>query len=184
METFADPNKIVEQFGFTPGMHVADLGSGAGFYTLASARLVGDKGRVYAVDIRPEMLQQIKTAAGMEHLNNIEVIHGDLEEDRGTRLKDGSVDAVIVANTLFQLQDKEKCAKEAIRICEEGGKIYVIDWKESFGGIGPSHEDIFPEEKARGIFEKVGCTFEGPINARNYHYGFVCNVANVIKKEQ
>lgn len=171
---FVDPNKIAEQFGFSPGMRVADLGSGVGFYTLATARLVGNAGRVYAVDIRPEMLQQIKTLAEREHLNNVEVIHGDLEEPKGTRLKDGSVDAVIVANTLFQLEEPEHCAEEAMRIVKKDGNIFVIDWKESFGGIGPHKDDVIREEKAKEMFEKVGCIVVKDVNAQNYHYGFVC----------
>lgn len=178
---FVDPNKIVEQFGFTPGMHVADLGIGAGFYTLATARLVGDKGRVYAVDIRPEMLAQVKTLAEKEHLNNIEVIHGDLEEPRGTRLKDGSMDAVIVANTLFQIENRKQCIEEAARICKEGGKIYFIDWRESFGGLGPQENDVVKEEDVKKLFEEAGCTVTDTINAQQYHYGFVCVSNNVIK---
>lgn len=170
---FVDPKKIVEQFGLTPGMRVADFGCGAGFYSLASARLVGEKGRVYAIDVREDMLKQLKTEAERERLENIEIIHGDLEDPRGSKLKDEGVQVVILANTLFQLDEPEKCVAEALRVLEKGGKIFVIDWKESFGGLGPQEENVISEEDARKLFAREGCEITGEINAQNYHYGFV-----------
>lgn len=169
---FVDPRKIVEQFGLTPGMRVADFGCGPGFYTLACARLVGEKGRVYAIDIQEDLLKQLKTEAQREHIENIEIIRGDLEEAGGSTLKEGSVGVVILANTLFQLDEPQKCVDEALRVIEKGGKIFVIDWKESFGGLGPQKENVISQDDARKLFEREGCEITRDINAQNYHYGF------------
>lgn len=173
---FGEPSTIISQFGVTLGQNIADLGSGSGFYTLALAKEVGGKGKVYAVDIHEEMLQHIKTAGARENLDNIEVIKGDLEEERGTRLADKSVDGVIIANTLFQLEKPEACIKEAMRIVVDGGKMLVVDWKESFGGLGPQPEHVISEEKAKKMFADAGCEVVTDINAKKYHYGFVCQV--------
>ncbi|MDO8590405.1 MAG: methyltransferase domain-containing protein, partial [bacterium] len=67
---FSDPQKNIEQFGLQPGGLVADLGSGAGFYTIAAARAVGNSGRVYAIDILKDMLQKIKNEAQRSGIHN------------------------------------------------------------------------------------------------------------------
>src|SRR3954447_5970259 len=59
-----------------PGDTVCDMGCGNGFYTLKLAKLVGKDGRVIAVDIQPEMLELLKTAAKTEKLTNIEPVLG------------------------------------------------------------------------------------------------------------
>ena len=60
---FTDPQKNIKELGLTPGMHIADLGAGSGFYVLEAAKRVGDKGRVYAVDVQKDILQKIKNRA-------------------------------------------------------------------------------------------------------------------------
>jgi ubiquinone/menaquinone biosynthesis C-methylase UbiE len=173
---FVDPKTVISQFGVTPGQNIADLGSGAGFYSLALAHEVGGKGKVYAVDIQEDLLKQLKTAGEQENLDNIEIIRGDLEEEKGTKLADKSVDGVVIANTLFQLEKPEICVKEAMRIVAPEGKMLVVDWRESFGGLGPQEEHVIPEERAKKMFEDAGCEVIEDINTKKYHYGFVCKV--------
>ena len=69
-------------------MHVADLGAGSGHYTLAAAKKVGESGRVYAIEVQKDLLTRIKNLAQTEHINNVEVIWGDVENRGGTKLKD------------------------------------------------------------------------------------------------
>jgi len=173
---FVDPAKCLQRFGLEPGLRVADLGCGAGFYTLAVAREVGDKGRVYAVDIRTDMLEQIRTHAEREHLDNVEVVQGELEDTNGTHLADDSVHASIIANTLFQLESPKQCIAEAARITEDNGRVLIVEWSESFGGLGPPEDRIVSEEKARTWCTEAGLTIEESLNAAHYHYGFICRI--------
>ncbi|MBI2475978.1 MAG: methyltransferase domain-containing protein [Candidatus Taylorbacteria bacterium] len=170
---FSDPQKNIEQFSLAPGSHVADLGSGAGFYTMAAARAVGKLGRVYAIDALKEMLQKIKNEAQRSGLPNIEALWGDIEKLGGTRLADASVDSALVCNTLFQLERKNDFPLEVKRILKPGGRVLVVDWKESFGGLGPQPEHVFSEEDARSLFEKAGFDFERGIKAGEHHYGLI-----------
>ena len=102
---FSDPQRNIEQFELTEGMSVADLGAGSGFYSISAARVVGD-GKVYAVDVQRDLLTKLSGDAQKSHLTNIEVIWGDAEKSGGTKLGNDSMDAVIISNILFQLQDK------------------------------------------------------------------------------
>ena len=170
---FSDPKKNIEQLELTEGMHVADLGSGSGFYTLAAAKAVGATGRVFSVDIQKDLLARLKNTATKEHLNNVEVICGDLEKPGSTHLRDFSVDVAIASNILFQLKEREAFVKEIKRIVKPGGRAFVVDWMDSFGGIGPQANDVVTLEKAKSLFEKEGFVLNKNISAGAHHYGLI-----------
>lgn len=153
-------------------MHVADLGSGSGHYSLAAARLLGG-GRVFAIDVQKGLLDKLKDEAVKAHLSNIDIVWGDLEKMGGTRLKDGSVDVAIVANLLFQIGHKDHFLAEVKRILKSKGKIVVVDWTDSFGGLGPQSNMLVPELAAKELFEKAGFTSDGSIMAGSHHYGLI-----------
>lgn len=170
---FSDPAKNIEQFGLSGGMFVADFGAGSGFYTMSSAKAVGEKGRVYAIDIQKELIQKIKNQANVEHLSNIEIIWGDVEKIGGTKMRDDSVDAVIIANILFQVKEKNNICLEAKRILKKGGKVLVVDWADSFAGLGPRQEDVFSPSSAKEIFQKNDFVFDREFGAGEHHYGLI-----------
>ncbi len=170
---FSDPQKNVEQFTPKLGSLVADLGSGSGHYSLALARAVGDKGKVYSIDIQKDLLAKLKNEANQTGLFNIEVIWGDVEKIGGSRVKSEFLDGAVVSNLLFQVTDKETLIKEAYRLLKKDGRIMVIDWSDSFGGLGPHREAVITKEKARELFEQSGFVFDREIQAGEHHYGLI-----------
>lgn len=172
---FSDPEKNIRQFKLQEGNYVADLGAGSGFYSIETARIVGDRGRVYAVEVQKELVQSVKNKAISEHLHNVEVVWGDIEEIEGTKLKEGSVDAVILSNIIFQIEDKQGLINETKRILKKNGRLLIIDWTDSHGGLGPENSAVFPMTEARSLFEQNGFVFEDKINAGAHHYGFTMN---------
>lgn len=170
---FSDPVKNVEQCGIQAGMDIADFGSGSGHYSMAASKALMATGRVYAVDVQKDLLTKLKNASVKEGLYNIEVIWGDIEKPNGVKLRDASVDLVFVCNLLFQLEDKPSAIKEAKRILKPGGRILVIDWSDSFGGIGPKADAVVKKATAMEMFEKAGFSIEKEIFAGAHHYGFI-----------
>jgi arsenite methyltransferase len=170
---FSDPEKNIEQLGLGEGNYVADFGSGSGFYSFAAAQKVGTNGRVYSLDIQKDLLQKVKKEAQARGLANIEIIWADLEHLGGSKLRDASMDAVILANILFQLEDKDKPVLEINRILKRGGRVLVVDWLSSFGGLGPQAKDVLSKEKTQELFIKHGLTFDRDISAGAQHYGFI-----------
>lgn len=173
---FLKPEKVIGQLGITHGHHVADLGSGPGFFTFACAQAVGEKGQVYAVDVHEELLRKIATQAEEQNIDHITILEGDLNKPKGTHLADNCVHVALVVNVLFQLETPEVCAQEAVRVVEPGGRIVVIDWSESFGGIGPQPDQVVSADSARKMFEEVGAMYAEDIQVGQYHYGFVYTV--------
>lgn len=170
---FSDPIKNIEQSGIMPGMDVADFGAGSGAYSMAVARALAGTGRVYSIDINKDLLTKLKNHSIKENVYNIEVIWGDLEKINGTKLRDYSVDFVIAGNIFFQLEDKSTAIKEIKRILKPGGRMLIVDWADSFGGLGPKQEVVFSKSSAMKMFEKEGFHLENDISAGAHHYGLI-----------
>src|SRR6185369_6567777 len=105
--SFSSPQEAVLQLGLREGMKVADFGAGSGHYARAAAAIVGHEGKVYAIDVQEDVLKHIKNNAHDHHKSIIETIWGDIEKLGGSHLRDATVDAAILANTLFQIDDRD-----------------------------------------------------------------------------
>lgn len=171
--SFSNPEQNIKYLNLEKSMCVADLGVGSGFYAFALAKIVGANGKVYAIDVQKGLLDRVKNESQKQRLNNIEIIWGDVEKAGGTKLKDEEVDAVVISNILFQINHKEEFAKEAVRILKPRGQVLVIDWSDTFSGLGPQASSLFLFDKAQKLFENAGLVFCKPINAGDHHYGFI-----------
>lgn len=154
-------------------MKVADLGAGTGAYTLELAKKIGPDGKVYAVEIQKDFLEVIKKEADSQELKNVEVIWGDIEKVNGTGLADNFVDAVVASNVLFQMSSIYVFAQEIKRILKAGGQVLVVDWSDSFGGVGPEASTVVKPEKAKEVFASVGLEFGQEFEAGDNHYGLI-----------
>lgn len=170
---FSDPKKNIQQLGLHEGMRVADFGSGSGHYSKAAAEIVGESGRVYAIDIQKELLREVKNFSSRQQQDTIDVLNGDIETIGGSKLPDESVDAVLLTNVLFQIEDKETTLAEVHRVLKNGGSVLFIDWSESFGGIGPHPSAVVDKTTAKSLFQSGGFTLEREFNAGSHHYGLV-----------
>ena len=170
---FSEPKANVLQMGLKEGMKVGELGAGSGHYVLAAAHIVGHNGRVYAVDVQEDLLKHVKDSAHRQHLRNVETVWGNIEKTGGTKLRDQALDAVIIANTLFQLEHKEGVVAEVNRILKPGGRLLVIDWAGSYGGIGPKPGHVISEHAAEELFIRAGFHKEKGFRAGAHHYAIV-----------
>ncbi|MEI7720021.1 MAG: class I SAM-dependent methyltransferase [bacterium] len=181
--SFLNPADVLEHVKVQAGMRVADFGAGAGFFTRAAARLVaggdgGQAGVVWAVDTNTDLLVRIKNLSLVEGLPNVEIVQGDIERPGGSNLPPGRFDLVIIANTLFASDEKLQVAQEAYRVLGPHGRAVVVDWKDSFGGLGPHPDHVLTTGAARDLFEKAGFAYIEDVPAGAYHWGFVVRKKN------
>lgn len=153
-------------------MRVADLAAGAGFFTRAAARLVAP-GEVWAVDPNPEMLARLKNVALQEGLQNIEVMRGDIERAEGSHLPKASFDAALLVNALFAAKRPATVAAEVYRIVKRNGRVLLIDWSDSHGGLGPHPDHVVSEEAGVAAFTGAGFALVGKAPAGAYHWGVI-----------
>lgn len=170
--SFLHPTQALEAAHLTPGMMVADLGAGSGFFTRAAARIVAP-GEVWAVDLSGELLARIKNLSLAEGLSNVEVMRGDIEDIHGSNLPANYFDYVLVTNVLFACEDRYAVVREVERIMKPTGRALVVDWKGSFDGMGPHADHIFAAGAARDVFEQAGLVYLEDIPAGAYHWGFI-----------
>lgn len=175
MNIFSNPLKVVNQLDVVGGQHVADLGAGSGAYSIALAeRFKNNRDtKIFAVDVQQELLSRIESEAKNRDIDNIYTIWGNIEEPKGTRLRDASIDMAIIANTLFQIEDKQGVILEAKRILKPEGKLVIVDWSESFGNIGPKSEHVINVSTAKLLCTNAGFIFRKDLNVGEHHYGFV-----------
>jgi len=181
--SFSEPRENVLQLGLREGMKVGDFGAGSGHYARAAAAAVGTSGKVYAVDIQENVLKHLKLNTHLAHRSSIDIVWGDIEKPGGTHLRDASLDAVILANVLFQIENQSGLLGEIRRVLKSGssprcssgeaGKLMVIDWAGSYGGIGPTPEKIVTEHEAEAIFINGGFHKVKSFRAGPHHYGII-----------
>jgi len=167
---FTDPIKNLKAFGLKEDNIVADLGAGTGFYSVVAGKMA-PKGKVYAVEIDKDFLATVKHKAKEAHLNNVEVLWGNIEKKGGTHIGDNIVDAVIASNILFQIQDKDKFILEIKRILKPRGRVLLVDYFDNSFILGSKLS--VPKSRAKEMFEKRGFTLERDINAGMHHYGMI-----------
>ncbi|MGC9071126.1 MAG: class I SAM-dependent methyltransferase [Acidilobus sp.] len=131
-------NEVVGSLNIAKGATVADLGSGPGRFTIPIAKLVGPEGRVIAVDVDSDALDEIVKAAKGSGLNNVEVIRADLT--KGIPLPDSSIDVAFMANVLHGLIHSgagELVVREVERVLKPGGFFVVVDFIKGSTPFGP-----------------------------------------------
>jgi ubiquinone/menaquinone biosynthesis C-methylase UbiE len=170
---FAHPVRNVAALGLQAGMTVADFGSGSGAYTLAIAARLEGSGHVYAVDIQRDLLRRTHNEAHKRGLKNLSVIWADLEKRGASKIADRKLDLVLISNLLFQLDDKSAPLLEAWRILKPTGYLAIIDWSDSFGGMGPIKQDVVTKEKALELAQKTGFELTREFPAGAHHYGLI-----------
>ncbi len=170
---FAHPRRNIGALDIRGGMKVADFGAGSGAYALAIAERLEGSGHVYAIDVQRDLLRRIANEAERRGFKNVEVIWADLEAPRASKLADASIDLVLISNLLFQVPDKIPVLREARRIVKPAGQIAIIDWADSYRGMGPQKEDVVKKEAAIELAQSIGLGLVREFAAGAHHWGLI-----------
>lgn len=170
---FSSPQENVLQVGLREGMKVGDFGAGSGYYARAVAAIVGHSGKVYAIDVQEDILKHLKLNTHERHQHIIETIWGDIEKPGGSHLRDASLDAILLANVFFQVENRFALLREIQRVLKPGGKLMVVDWAGSYGGMGPALDRVVPEHETEEFFITGGFHKVKNFRAGSHHYGML-----------
>ncbi len=123
-DDWQQPERVVESLALAPGERVADLGAGGGYFTFRLADAVGEGGRVFAVDVDPDMTAYLEKRVARDGHGNVEVIRAT-PADSG--LDDASVDLLFTVNTYHHLDERSAYFRALAPKLAPDGRVAIID---------------------------------------------------------
>ncbi len=169
-----DINSILHKMDISEKQYFAELGCGNfGFFVFPLARLVGRRGRVYAVDILKPTLEEIKRRAKSENLPQVSTVWSNLEIFKATKIETNSLDGALLINVLHQSQKKIEILRETVRVLKRNGKLLIIEWKNIDLPLGPSPERRVSLDSLKTALPKIGLNIQEEFEAGPYHYGLI-----------
>jgi ubiquinone/menaquinone biosynthesis C-methylase UbiE len=159
---YQKPDEVLRALALRPGEAVADIGSGSGYFTVRLAGGVGTGGRVYAVDVDPEMVRHLNRRLRDSGLDNVRSVLADLDDPL---LPDASVDRFFICDTWHHIGDQAKYLGLMKKMLRPGGQVVMIDFKKEETPMGPplgmriAREDLLRQMQAAGFILAAEHTF-------------------------
>jgi len=172
-EVFDRRRDIVAASGVRPGMTVADIGAGTGLFTRLFAAAVGPKGKVYAVDISRNFVDNVLRTAREQGLGNVE---GIVNTQHSTGLPANSVDLVFVCDTYHHFEQPASMLASIHQALRPGGTVAIIDFRRIAGSssdwvmhhVRAGKQTVIDEVEAAGFRLRA----DDPLLRDNYYLRF------------
>jgi ubiquinone/menaquinone biosynthesis C-methylase UbiE/DNA-binding transcriptional ArsR family regulator len=165
------PQGLLLSFGLKEGDVFVDEGCFEGLFTIPAAKIVGEKGKVYGIEVAPNALEKLKAQVDQEKLTNIVLINGFSEK---TTLESKSVDVVFFGAVLYEMYNPMKSLMNAYSMLKDTGKLFILEWKgldldeKPDTPFGPPMRDRLDKELLIGLVKKAGFKIEA-IREENFY---------------
>jgi SAM-dependent methyltransferase len=150
-----DCRLLIEALAIQPGQTVCDMGCGNGFYTLELARRVGPRGRVYAVDVQPEMLRMLLGRLAEEGIHNVKPVLGTAIDPR---LPKGEVDLVLCIDVYHEFSHPEAMLARIRESLAPGGRLVLAEFRGEDPTVPIKPEHKMTKAQVRAELEPSGFT--------------------------
>ncbi len=153
-DAYQKPHEVVMSLGIKEGETIADIGAGSGYFALRFAHHVGEHGRVYAVDINPDMILYMNRRIRDLHLTNVVTV---LSAPDDPLLPDKSIDRFFICETWHHIQDQAQYLALMKKMLKPGGQVVMVDFQKRALPIGPpdemkiAREDVIRQLQANGF---------------------------------
>jgi len=159
-DDWQQPQRVMTALNVRPGDQVADLGSGGGYFTFRLAEAVGPAGKVYAVDIDPDMVDLIAKRAKQETASNVDPI---LARPDDPLLPKTGVDLIFTSNTYHHIDNRIAYLSNLRKYLRPGGRIAIIDFDRRawFEGL---FRHYTPSEFIKREMEQAGYSLQDELD--------------------
>lgn len=120
------PDLLLSALELKPGMTVADIGAGTGYYSWRMAQRVGASGTVYAVDIQPEMIKLLEGQMSHRGATNVKAVLGSLTDPR---LPPGSIDLALMVDVYHEFEYPYEMLTAIVRALKPGGRLVFVEFR-------------------------------------------------------
>jgi ubiquinone/menaquinone biosynthesis C-methylase UbiE len=151
------PETALDAIGIVPGSVVADVGAGVGYFTVRLARRAGPSGKVYAVDIQPEMLARLKERATAAELQNIEPI---LSTEADPKLPKGQLDLVLMVDVYHEFSQPQRMLRKIAQALKPDGRLVLLEYRKEDPHIPIRSDHKMSVNEARDEVEAEGYKLE------------------------
>lgn len=149
-DAWQQPDEVIRRLGLRPGMKIADIGAGTGYFAVRLARHASAP-LVYAVDIAPQMVEFLRERAAREKLDRLRAVQGG---DASPNLPE-AVDLVLVVNTYHHIADRIDYFRKLESWLRPQARVAIIDWKKD-SPLGPPVQHRFPPEQIQNEMGRAG----------------------------
>jgi cyclopropane fatty-acyl-phospholipid synthase-like methyltransferase len=149
-DAWQKPHEVIQALRLAPDMKVADIGAGTGYFTVRLAHAV-QKGRVYAVDVEPDMVRHVTRRAEREKLRNVRAVQGSATD---AHLPE-RVDRVLVVDTYHHIGEREAYFRKLRTKLRRGGEVAIIDFTPT-SPVGPPVAERLAREQVVAEMERAG----------------------------
>jgi len=164
---FFDPAAILAYAGLGSGMTFVDIGCGEGFFAIPAARIVGETGRVIALDVDAESVERLRDTAVRLGLVNVSAFAAAAEEAIPC---EGCADIVFFGTVLHDFADPAKVLRNARSVLGPRGTLIDLDWRKEPMPIGPPFDIRFDETTASKLIREAGFELAAVAAWEPYHY--------------
>lgn len=153
-DVYQKPLEVIHALGLKPGEIIADIGAGSGYFTFHLARHVGEKGKVYAVDVSPEMVRHVNRRIRDSKTTNAVAVLADPDDPL---LPDQSVNRFFICDVWHHVDNPTKYLALMKKMLKPGGEIVMIDFHKKELPVGPpmqmkiAREDLIKKLEANGF---------------------------------
>ncbi len=146
------PEETLVKIGLNKNEIFIDIGCGIGYFSIPASKIIGDNGKVFALDTSKEMIDELKKRISENRITNIEPIISDpydfhLNSNTGT--------FGFMANVLHEIEDKINFLKETNKVLKKNGTLCIIEWQKKQTERGPPLEERMGESEIKELLEKT-----------------------------
>jgi len=167
------PHEVITTLKLKEGEVIADIGAGSGYFTFRLAHHVGDTGRVYAVDVSPDMIVHLNRRIRDLHLKNVVTI---LAAPDDPLLADASIDRFFICDTWHHIENRDRYLALLKKMLRPGGQIIMVDFKKEQTPMGPPMEMRIERDDLVKEMEKNGFRLAAEHTFLPYQYFLVFKV--------
>jgi ubiquinone/menaquinone biosynthesis C-methylase UbiE len=172
-DAYQKPQEVMTALGIKPGEVIADIGAGSGYFTFRLAHHVGGKGKIYAVDVSPDMILHINRRIRELNVSNVVSLLSDPDDPL---LPDHSIDRFFFSESWHHIENQTKYLALMKRMLKPGGEVVMIDFQKKDLPLGPplqmkiGREDLIKQMESHGFRIRKEYTF------LPYHYFLIFTV--------